>query len=151
MYNIGPFRAEARGSAAKNTWNPWKSDAGRPWLPCQATSTAIHSDLRLMPRTASLLLESPCGGSVAHVTQRSTSLGRSTMRWCISPPSFQKPWFRWATGTVPALHEIGSFRGSVQNLLKPDPDLLRICSFRHGALAGLLRLFVPGWLLLCKA
>jgi hypothetical protein len=69
---------------------PRKKHVERPWekrmlanrgFPAEATTTApLHSDPHVMPGIALLALEIRCRRSVAHVAQRSTSLGRSTMR-----------------------------------------------------------------------
>jgi hypothetical protein len=105
-------------------------------FPTEAATTALHSDLRVMARTALFLLEIPCRGSVAHVALRSTSLGRSKMRRCISYPSLQIPWFRGATEmfldfTKDRLRFVG-------RLKTYRADLLGICSFRQWGLEGRL-------------
>jgi hypothetical protein len=82
----------------KHVERPWeKGMLANRGFSTEAATTALHSDLRVMARTALFLREIPCRGSVAHVALRSTSLGRSKMRRCISYPSLQIPWFRGAT------------------------------------------------------
>jgi hypothetical protein len=127
---LGDSEERLGGCREKHVEGPWKKRMlANRGFPTEAATTALHSDLRVMTRTALFLLEIPCRGSVAHVALRCTSLGRSKMRRCISYPSLQIPWFRGATEmfldfTKDRLRFVGRLKTYCA-------DLLGICSSRQ--------------------